>query len=393
MITRVFSPFQRFFTTEASSGVVLLGCTTAALIWTNSSWAASYVHLWNLPFTVGTSGFGLTLSLHAVVNDGLMTIFFFLVGLELKREVLLGELATRRSACLPVAAALGGMVVPAALYAAVNYHGTGAPGWGIPMATDIGFALGILALLGDKIPTGLRVFLAALAIADDLGAVLVIALFYTSALHWVALGMAVSVMLVLLLMNRRGVRRPLAYVSVGLVLWGCLLASGVHATIAGVLLALTIPARTASGDAAQAPLHRMEQSLHGYVAFLIMPLFAIANAGVSLRGLGATFQSPVAWGIVLGLVVGKPLGITLASMLAVRAGIAELPRGISWRHLHGTSWLGGIGFTMSLFIAGLAFSDASTLDTAKLGILCASIGAGVIGYTLLRNADPKLPDT
>ncbi|MBC8087169.1 MAG: Na+/H+ antiporter NhaA [Phycisphaerae bacterium] len=430
LIARVLNPFQRFFSTTAASGVVLLLCTAVALGWANSPWADSYHHFWELPFTIGVPGFALTLALHAWVNDGLMAIFFLLVGLEIKREVLVGELATRRTAALPVAAALGGMIVPAALYAAVNANGAGAVGWGVPMATDIAFALGILALLGDRVPASLRVFLAALAIADDLGAVLVIAIFYSSGLNWAALGAAGGVVLVLLAMNRSGVRRPLAYALVGMALWGCMLASGVHATIAGVLLALLVPARTLIGedefiaeaseslaafravdapgsmvicsrehqealqrmenatDAAQAPLQRMEHELHGYVAFLIMPLFAIANAGVSFGGLAAAVQSPVVWGLSLGLIVGKPLGITVASLLAVRMGAADLPNGVSWRHLHGAGWLGGIGFTMSLFIAGLAFVDATMLDTAKLGILGASVIAGVVGYALLRTARP-----
>lgn len=430
LILRVLSPFQRFFSTTAASGVVLLVCTAVALGWANSPWAESYHHLWELPFTIGVPGFGLTLALHAWVNDFLMAIFFLLVGLEIKREVLVGELATRRTATLPVAAALGGMVVPASLYAAVNANGAGAAGWGVPMATDIAFALGILALLGDRVPGSLRVFLAALAIADDLGAVLVIALFYTSALNWTALGAAGGVVLVLFAMNRSGVRRPLIYAAVGMILWGCMLASGIHATIAGVILALLVPARTLIGedefiaeataslaafravdapgsmvicsrehqealqrmesatDAAQAPLQRMEHALHGYVAFLIMPLFAIANAGVPLNGLAASAQSPVVWGVALGLVLGKPIGITLASAIAVRTGAADLPHDVTWRHLHGAAWLGGIGFTMSLFIAGLAFGDTVMLDIAKLGILGASVCAGIVGFALLRGAKP-----
>lgn len=426
LLARVLSPFQRFFSTTAAGGVVLLGCTIFALGWSNSPWAESYHHLWELPFAIGLPDFRLTLPLHAWVNDGLMAIFFFLVGLEIKREVLVGELATRRTATLPVAAALGGMIVPAALYALVNARGAGSSGWGVPMATDIAFALGILALLGDRVPAGLRVFLAALAIADDLGAVLVIALFYTSSLNWSALAGAGAVMVVLLLMNKSGVRKPMLYAIVGCVLWAFMLASGVHATIAGVLLALAVPARTLIGedqfiadasasldafraadapgsmvmcsrehqeallrmeaatDAAQAPLQRMEHVLHNYVAFFIMPLFAIANAGVSFGGAGSALGSPVVWGIALGLIVGKPVGITLASLIAVRSGAADLPGGVSWRHLHGAAWLGGIGFTMSLFIAGLAFSDAATLDTAKLGILGASVCAGLVGFAILK---------
>ena len=427
LIERIFGPFQRFFATSAAGGLVLLAATAIALAWANSPWADAYHHLWETPVTVGAPGFGLTLSLHHWVNDGLMAVFFFLVGLEIKREVLVGELASRRTAALPVAAALGGMLVPAGLYAALNAGGPGAAGWGVPMATDIAFALGILALLGDRVPIGLRVFLAALAIADDLGAVLVIAFFYTGALDWSALGGAAAVLAVLLGFNRAGARRPLTYALLGVGLWLFVLASGVHATIAGVLLALTVPARTRisedeflaraeasladfraadepgttvltnhghqaalqalenAADAAQAPLQRMEHSLHGLVAFVIMPVFALANAGVALGGgAAAAGRSPIAWGVVLGLALGKPLGITLASWLAVRAGAADLPSGVAWRHVHGAGWLGGIGFTMSLFVAGLAFADPAVLDIAKLGVFGASIIAGVVGYALLR---------
>jgi NhaA family Na+:H+ antiporter len=429
LIERVLGPFHRFFSTAAAGGLVLLVCTAVALAWANSQWAGAYHRLWETPVTLGAPGFGLTLPLHGWVNDGLMAVFFFLVGLEIKREVLVGELASRRSAALPVAAALGGMLVPAALYAAVNAGGPGATGWGVPMATDIAFALGILALLGDRVPNGLRVFLAALAIADDLGAVLVIAIFYTSALHWGALAGAVAVLALLVGLNRAGARRPLTYALLGIVLWLFVLASGIHPTVAGVLLALTIPARrrideaefvaraeasladfraadepgtevlTTRGhleaiqsmenacDAAQAPLQKMEHALHGLVAYVIMPIFALANAGVPLGGgVARAFQSPIALGVALGLLLGKPIGITLASYLAVRARAAELPAGVGWRHVHGAGWLGGIGFTMSLFIAGLAFGDPAVLDTAKLGVLGGSVSAGVIGYLLLRKS-------
>ncbi|MDF1501348.1 Na+/H+ antiporter NhaA [Roseisolibacter sp. H3M3-2] len=429
LIERLLGPFQRFFSTSAAGGLVLLAATAIALVWANSPWADAYHHLWETPVTVGAPGFGLTLSLHHWVNDGLMAVFFFLVGLEIKREVLVGELASRRTAALPIAAALGGMLVPAALYAALNAGGPGSAGWGVPMATDIAFALGILALLGDRVPSGLRVFLAALAIADDLGAVLVIAFFYTGALDWGAMAGAAAVLAVLVGLNRAGARRPLTYALLGVGLWLFVLASGIHATIAGVLLALTVPARTRidedeflaraeasladfraadepgttvltnhghqvalqaienAADAAQAPLQRMEHALHGVVAFAIMPIFALANAGVALgSGAAAAARSPIAWGVVLGLALGKPLGITLASWLAVRAGAADLPTGVAWRHVHGAGWLGGIGFTMSLFVAGLAFADPVVLDIAKLGVFAASIIAGAVGYTLLLRA-------
>ena len=435
LIERVLGPFQRFVATTAAGGIVLLAATAIALILANSGWSESYHHFWETPFTLGSPGFGLTLSLHAWVNDALMAVFFFLVGLEIKREVLVGELASLRSATLPIVAAVGGMVVPALLYAMVNRSGPGAAGWGVPMATDIAFALGILALLGDRVPTGLRVFLAALAIGDDLGAVLVIALFYTSAINWVALAAAGVVVLGLFLLNRAGARKTMTYAILGIVLWVFMFKSGVHATIAGVLLALTIPARTRidevqflaaaersladfqaadepgttvltnqghqealhhlerAADLAQAPLQRMEHALHGVVAFVIMPVFALANAGVPLTGVSEAAASPIALGIALGLLLGKPLGITLASLAAVRSGAAELPTGVTWRHVHGASWLAGIGFTMSLFVAGLAFGDPAVLDIAKIGVLGASVIAGVVGYLLLRTAPvPRAPE-
>lgn len=429
LIERVLGPFQRFFATSAASGIVLLACTAVALGWANSPWAESYHHLWEMPIGIGAPGFGLTMSLHQWINDGLMAVFFFLVGLEIKREVLVGELATRRTAALPVAAALGGMIVPAAIYASMNAGGPGADGWGVPMATDIAFALGVLALLGDRVPGGLRVFLAALAIADDLGAVVVIAVFYTSSLNMAALLGAVVVLAILGLLSMAGARRPLVYGVLGVALWLFVLASGIHATIAGVALAMLIPARTRinedeflanaersledfrradepgstvltnprhlqalqmlekATDAAQAPLQRMEQALHSVVAFAVMPLFAISNAGIPFgEGLREALTSPIALGAALGLLLGKPIGIMLMSFIAIRSGVADLPAGVTWRHIHGAGWLGGIGFTMSLFIAGLAFSDVDVLNTAKLGVFAASICAGVIGYLLLKRA-------
>ena len=429
LIERAMLPFRRFVALEAASGLVLLACAAIAMVWANSPLAAEYHHLWETPVAIGTPSFGLTLSLHDWVNDGLMAVFFLLVGLEIKREILVGELATRRTATLPVAAALGGMLVPAMLYSFLNAGGPGAVGWGIPVATDIAFALGVLALLGDRVPGSLRVFLAALAIADDLGAVLVIALFYTGTLDWSALAGAAAVLTILVSCNRLGVHRPQIYAVLGAVLWLFVLKSGVHATVAGVLLALTIPARTRINEeefveraeegladfraadapgttvlsnrghqqalqalesacaSAQAPLQKMEHALHGAVLFFVMPVFAIANAGVSLGGgVGAAVRSPIAWGVAVGLVVGKPIGILLASILAVRSGMADLPAGVNWRHVHGVGWLGGIGFTMSLFVAGLAFSDHGVLDTAKIGVFAASVVAGTVGYTLLRRA-------
>jgi NhaA family Na+:H+ antiporter len=426
IVMRALRPFQRFARTESAGGVVLLACAALALGWANSPWAESYFHLWETHVGVSLAGRVLDLSLHHWINDGLMAVFFFVVGLEIKREMLVGELSSARQAALPIAGALGGMLVPAGIYAAINAGGPGSAGWGIPMATDIAFALGVLALLGPRVPVVLKVFLTALAIADDIGAVLVIALFYTSDLAWSALLAGGVVLGALIALNVLGVRRPGAYLALGVLLWLAFLQSGVHATVAGVVLAMTIPSRTrvheaeflavARGaidefDAAcqpgetvltnraqqeaiealehvsegvQSPLFTMERKLHGAVAFVIMPVFALANAGVSLGGLLDTLSLPVTLGVVLGLLIGKPLGITLFAWLAVRLGWATLPAQASWRTLHGVSWLGGIGFTMSLFIAGLAFSDASLLDSAKVGILAGSLVAGIVGWAMLR---------
>jgi NhaA family Na+:H+ antiporter len=429
LIDRVLRPFQQFAHSASAGGIVLLVCTAAALAWANSPWAESYGQLWERKVAIGTPGFGLTMSLHHWINDGLMAVFFFMVGLEIKRELLVGELSTLRSAAFPIAGALGGMLVPATLYAAINAGGPGAAGWGIPMATDIAFALGVLALLGPRVPLALKVFLAALAIVDDIGAVLVIALFYTAELSVGALGWAGGVLALLVLANRAGVRHPAVYALAGAALWVAVLQSGIHATIAGVLLAMTIPSRirldagafldrarraieqfergsggtgsiltnTAQQEAiqrleracegAQAPLLKLEEKLHAPVAFVVMPVFALANAGVRLeREVASLVTEPISLGVIVGLVVGKPLGITLFAWLAVRAGLAARPAEAAWRAIHGAGWLAGIGFTMSIFIAGLAFPDPGSLTAAKLGILAASLLAGGVGWGLLRLA-------
>lgn len=431
-IQRIVSPFSRFLRTESAGGIVLIVCSIIAVVWANSAWAESYHHLWETELGFDVGGWGLRYSLHHWINDGLMAVFFFLVGLEIKREVLAGELASLRRAALPIAGALGGMVVPALLYAAFNAGGPGAPGWGIPMATDIAFALGVLALMGPRTPLALKVFLAALAIADDMGAVLVIALFYTAEIFWGALGAGFAFLALSALMNRLGARRPGIYLALGVVVWFFFLKSGVHATVAGVLMAMTIPVRTRidtrvfldrgralldefddaaavegpnmlanrrqqaallemenSCEAAMSPLARIEHDLHLWVAFLIIPIFALANAGVHLSGdIGEAITSPVTLGVIVGLALGKPIGITLFSWLAVKANLASLPRGVTWRALHGVSWLGGIGFTMSLFVTGLAFQDAELVELSKLGIFTASIAAGIMGWLLLRSLPP-----
>jgi NhaA family Na+:H+ antiporter len=424
-VDRLLAPFREFSAREASGGVLLMGAALIALIWANSPFADSYDSLWLTTFTIGTGEFAISKSLHLWINDGLMAIFFLVVGLEIKREVLVGELASARRAILPIAAAVGGAVLPAILFLVIaGGDPEAARGWGVPMATDIAFALGVLALLGSRVPIGLRIFLTALAIVDDLLAVLVIAIFYTSEVTLPALGAAAVILGALVIANRLGVRRPIVYALLGVALWVAVLQSGIHATVAGVLLAMTIPARTridpadflerARGfiadfgsepgedpdeehhaalweledltESAQAPMLRMEHALHPWVAFLIVPLFALANAGVRIGGdLLATATEPVVLGIVLGLVVGKQVGITLAAWLVVRAGLADLPGGVTWRHIYGAAWLGGIGFTMSLFIADLAFGDLQTLALAKIGILAASILAGLGGYLILRS--------
>ena len=423
----LLSPIQGFLHQQTSGGVILLACTAFALAWSNSIWADSYNQIWHTKLTVGYGVFELSKPLLLWINDGLMAIFFFVVGLEIKREILAGELSSIRQASLPIMAAIGGMLVPALIYFLLNAGGEGGSGWGIPMATDIAFALGVLALLGTRAPISLKIFLTALAIVDDLGAVLVIALFYTANISWISLLVALVVLVILLIVNRLGVRSPLVYGLLGVVLWVAFLKSGVHATIAGVLLAVTIPSRarintrqfiehsrvildnfeSASREENQrrmnndeqaalhaleetvehveAPLYRLEHILHPWVALFIMPIFALANAGVKLGDeFLATLTSPVSLGIILGLVLGKQIGITAFSWFAIKLKIAELPKGINMWHIYGVSCLAGIGFTMSLFISSLAFGETPPLTIAKTSILVASVVAGFIGWAFLR---------
>ena len=419
---RLLRPLQEFMGIEAASGVVLMICAALALAWANSPWAGSYERLFHTEIAVVVGELSLRASLLHWINDGLMAIFFFVVGLEIKRELFEGELSSARKAALPVAAALGGMALPALIYLAFTAGGPGAAGWGVPMATDIAFALGVLALLGDRVPPALKVFVAAFAIADDIGAVVVIALFYSTDIDLRALAIGLCVLLLALVANWRGVRQPLIYALLGVVLWIEFFDSGVHATVAGLLLALTIPDRariepadflargrevlgrfgeagdeTGRKDAVhtleraceqvQAPSRRIEHALQPWVSFVVMPLFALANAGVPLHaGAFAELGQSIALGIFFGLVIGKPLGVTLASWLAVRAGLGAAPEATTWRQLQGAGWLGGVGFTMALFIAGLAFPDPAQLATAKLAILSASLLAGLVGAVVLRTA-------
>jgi NhaA family Na+:H+ antiporter len=388
-IQRLVRPFQEFADLEASGGVLLIGCTVAALIWANSPFAGSYFHFWHMDLTFGRIGGLLAKPLHFWINDGLMALFFLLVGLEIKREILVGELASFQRAVLPIAAALGGMIVPAAFYLLFNHGGPGAAGWGIPMATDIAFALGVLALLGSRVPTSLKVFLAALAIADDIGAVLAITFFYTERISWISLGVGGVFFVALLAANRAGVRHLLIYAILGLGLWVAFLQSGIHATVAGVLLAITIPARQRTASRVvlmsnESPMLRLEHALIPWNRYLIMPVFALANAGVALGGGAArSVVAPVSLGVICGLVIGKPIGIVLFSWLAIRTRLAAMLDGIGWCQIVGVGMLGGIGFTMSLFIANLAFGEAPALETAKVGILLASVVSGIAGAIVL----------
>lgn len=423
------SPLAQLVRSEAFPGVLLVACALLAIAIANSPWGPAWDHLWHAEFALRLGDAVTAKSVAHWINDGLMVLFFFFVGLEIKHEVLDGHLQSLRKALLPLAAAIGGMAAPAAIYAAV-VHLHGAPeataGWGIPMATDIAFALGVLALLGRRVPTGLKVFLASLAIADDLGAVLVIAIFYTDEIAWQFLGLGAGVLALSFASNQLGVRTTWPYVVYGLLLWVLFLGSGVHATIAGVALALTVPARrrlderefTRRGrllldefdrvghpdpltNAAQlevvhelqrhatdvqAPLQRMVHALHPLIANCIVPVFALANAGVDVRtGLGAALSHPAAHGVFLGLLLGKPLGILLACWLAHRTLGCPLPANVTWAHVHGVAWLAGIGFTMSLFIDSLAFAGApAAFNASKVAILAASALAGVVGFLLLR---------
>ena len=355
---------------DAKSGAVLIACAAIALFLANSSLADGYFGALHVEL------FGLSI-LHWI-NDVLMAVFFLVVGMEIKREAFEGELADRKRAALPIAGALGGMLVPALLYTAFNAFGPAAHGWGIPMATDIAFSLGVLALLGPRVPRGLTVFLAALAIADDLGAVLVIALFYTSALNLAALAGALAIVVVL-----GFVRRPWLSALAAVPLWLLMHASGVHSTIAGVLLGWTLPVRA---------LPRIEHALKPWVTWLVMPVFALANAGVALSG-GVSLAHPVALGVGLGLVLGKPLGICGLSWLLVRFGVAELPRGATWRSLLGVGMIAGIGFTVALFVASLSFPPGSGFEpVAKVGILAGSLVAAVAGTAFLSRALSRAPD-
>jgi NhaA family Na+:H+ antiporter len=384
---RLISPVERFLAIEAASGILLLGAAVLALAWANSPWQELYRSLWHTPLGLRLGPWAFERDLHFLINDVLMVVFFFVVGLEIRRELHDGELSEPRRAALPAFAALGGMIAPALIYLAFNAGTPAVSGWGVPMATDIAFAVGVLALLGKRCRPAQRVLLLALAVIDDLGAIIVIALFYSSGIQLDGLALAAGGLLLLFVLQKLGVRASWAYVPVGLIVWAGAYRTGVHPTLAGVVLGLLTPVRAWEGHEEQAPVSRLQHLLHPWVAYVIMPIFALANAGVSFGGaVVETLTSPIALGIVAGLIIGKQLGITLFAWLAVRSGVAELPEGISWRHVYGAGWLAGIGFTMSLFITDLAFSEDSLVEDAKVGILGASLIAGVVGWMILRGA-------
>lgn len=378
-----------FLKLEAAAGILIMAFAGLALIIANSPAAPAYHSV--LAYGIGVPGAKLSLSLW--IDDGLMALFFLLVGLEIKRELLVGELSSVKRAILPAGAALGGMLAPALIYAAINAHDPVAlHGWAIPAATDIAFALGIIALLGDRVPVSLKIFLTALAIIDDLGAILIIALFYGSDLSVLALAGAGAGIAVLFLMNRFGVRRLAPYLVVGILVWAAVLASGIHATLAGIAIALTIPLREGPPGEKHSPLHRLEKSLHPWVAYAIMPIFALANAGLNLGGISPRdLLGHVPLGIIAGLFIGKQIGVLSVAWLTVKLGWAAWPANVSSRQLYGIAVLCGIGFTMSLFIGGLAFTSEMLQNEMKLGVFFVSTIAAVLGYTVLRGAAGPTP--
>ena len=375
-IQRINPPklFKEFFESEKTGGLILMCCTLISLLLANSFFSDNYLHFWHTNFSGQ--------SIEYWINDGLMVIFFLLIGLELEREVYQGELSNIKNALLPIFAAIGGMLVPAALYLLFNYGTSTQSGAGIPMATDIAFALGILSLLGNKVPTSLKVFLTALAVIDDLGAILVIALFYTKTLLWTNLLISLGIFAFLLVLNRLKVKNLIPYLIGGVVMWYFMLNSGVHATITGVLLAFAIPFGDGSKKSTSIVL---QQFLHKPVAFIILPLFALANTAIILSSdMGAILTQHYSLGIAVGLIVGKPIGIFALSLLVVKLGICKLPKDLHWKSIFGIGFLGGIGFTMSIFVTLLAFEDVTVINNAKFIILLSSLIAGTIGFISLK---------
>ncbi len=428
---KILTPFEEFIHQQTTSGLLLMGMAVLALILANGPVAESYAHIMHAPLSLTAGSWSLQMSLHHFINDGLMALFFFIVGLELKREILVGELANLRNAVLPIGAAIGGMLVPALIYFAINPEGDASRGWGIPMATDIAFAIGALALLASRVPKALITFLVALAIVDDLGAVIVIAIFYTDTIAFGPLAMAAALFGVLLMLNMGGIRKTTPYVIVAGLLWYALLLSGVHATLAGVLGALSVPAipkykpelfsehvkelmerfdashqpgtsimtndklravvQTLENGvhSVEAPLQRLEHTWHMPVAFIVIPIFALANAGipVEVSALGETMSHPVLLGVMLGLVLGKFIGITGVSWILLKLGVASLPKDTRFTQIAGVSLLAGIGFTMSIFVAELGFAgQPEYLLMAKTGVLAASLLSGIAGFIWLYMA-------
>lgn len=393
---RVIKYLESFISLEAWAGLILMAVTVITLVIANSTLAPRYTSLLNIPFSVTIGSVGIAKPLLLWINDGLMALFFFVVGLELKREILEGHLSTLARASLPAIAALGGMVGPAAIYLVLNRGDDAAMrGWAIPAATDIAFALGVLALLGNRVPPALKAFLLSIAIFDDLGAIVIIALFYTSKLSMSSLLLAAALLIVLVVMNRLGVRRTAPHFLIGIALWVAVLKSGIHATLAGVTLAMFIPLE-GGPEGEESPLKKLEHGLHPWVAFGVLPIFAFANAGVPLTDLRlGDALHPVPLGIMLGLFLGKQIGIFASCWLAAKLGIASRPVGVGWLQLYGAAILCGIGFTMSLFIAALAFEGEVTnfQGLERLGILLGSLASGIIGYVVLRVALSSTADT
>ena len=376
-------PFKDFFRSEQIGGVILIVCVIVSLIIANSNLGAAFENLMNTKIGFNNSAIPLEYSISFWINDGLMAIFFLLVGLEIKREIIEGELSSPQKAAMPIFAALGGMIFPAIIYALINLNTPTIHGWGIPMATDIAFALGVISLLGKRVPPSLKIFLAALAIADDLGAILVIAIFYTNELHWMQLLYSAGILIILIALNRFGVKKLFYYIIPGIFLWYFVHHSGIHATIAGVLLALTIPTNTVKEES---PLEKLEHLIVRPVNFLIMPIFALANTNIRFENkMIDGLSSPLGLGIICGLALGKPIGVSLFSWLSVKLGMAKLPSKANWKHILGLGLLAGIGFTMSVFIALLSFSNPEYQIQAKFAIIVSSVLAGISGYVFLRS--------
>ncbi len=431
--SRISTPFEHFLHAQTTTGIVLMFMTVVALVLANSPFADVYSHFFHMKIDFAVGSWELSNTLHHWINDGLMAIFFFIIGLEIKREILVGELSNIKVAILPILSAIGGMVLPALIYSAINYGSDGAVGWGIPMATDIAFAISALVLLGNRVSPALVTFLVALAIVDDLGAVVVIAMFYTEHIQYLPLALAGVMFLVMVGFNRVGIHMILPYFIVGLFMWFFMLESGVHATIAGVIAALAIPSKPKQApadftqhtknlleeydnyrvsdehimhekqkailinikdkiDAVGTPSARLEHDLHLPVALVVIPLFALANAGISVdfSSIGETITTPISLGIIFGLIIGKVVGIAGVAYLAIKLGIAKLPEGSTMNQVFGIGFLGGIGFTMSIFVADLAFlGDADMIFQAKVGILSASLFSGLFGFLWLKYVAKK----